>query len=530
MPWLSRDQDVALQNCNSAITGTFPTITIGGNGTDALAVMSQTNGGLNVSDTCGGVWTHIVGPNTNGVDGWISYNHPAGPCAVTVTRASGTAGWAGAHLSEWSGVTGAKAGPNGTGTGSSNILGSVSLSDKADVILGTIYVYPSSTALTSAIDNMTGSTNVAAMNRSTGVAALDTAYEYATDAATHSLQLNYPTSYQWWGGEMILEHSTATPTPTPGSTSTPSATPSPTPTPVPTPTPTPATVGVGGTLNPTLIAPVQNPIAYGADSTGVIDSTAAFQNAVNAGDTLIPVGKYKLSGQVTVPSGRNIQCANPNSTILNVPRTGNGQTFYVPQGHGFISISNCDFEGTNTSQPAGYVAANQWNYFVQAVYGAHDVLIVNNYFRNCWGNACVGTYTNDILPATYNITIRNNEFDNCAIYGPVTDGTKNQYIGHNIAVDCTVGPENDDAGQPTDTGLIEQNVLMRHFGTGWENQGGVAFSLTCGWSFGLDYSGMTCQDNQGAFGAPATHPTWLYGTTVVGHATYINNQGFSIQN
>jgi hypothetical protein len=329
------------------------------------------------------------------------------------------------------------------------------------------------------------------------------------------------------------------PTPTPALIPTPAPTPQPpTPTPrpspvstsTPSPTPTPSIFGVGGTLNPTLIAPVQNPIAYGADSTGVNDSTAAFQNAVNAGDTLIPVGTYKLSGQVTVPSGRNIQCANPNSTILNVPRTGNGNTFYVPEGHGFISISNCNFEGANTSQPAGFVASNQWNYFVQAVYGAHDVWIGNNYFRNCWGNACVDTYTNDVLPATYNITIRNNEFDNCAIYGPTTDGTKNQYIGYNIAVDCTVGPENDDAGQPTDTGLIEQNVLMRHFGTGWENQGGVAFSLTCGWSFGLDYSGMTCQDNQGAFGAPATHPTWLYGTTVVGHATYINNQGFSIQN
>ena len=50
MPWITRDQDVALQNFNSAITGTFPTITIGGNGTDTLAFIGQANGGLNVSD------------------------------------------------------------------------------------------------------------------------------------------------------------------------------------------------------------------------------------------------------------------------------------------------------------------------------------------------------------------------------------------------------------------------------------------------------------------------------------------------
>jgi hypothetical protein len=66
MPWITRDQDVALQNFNSAITGNLPAITVGGNGTDALAFIGQANGGLNVSDGCGGIWQHILGPNTNG--------------------------------------------------------------------------------------------------------------------------------------------------------------------------------------------------------------------------------------------------------------------------------------------------------------------------------------------------------------------------------------------------------------------------------------------------------------------------------
>jgi hypothetical protein len=337
-----------------------------------------------------------------------------------------------------------------------------------------------------------------------------------------------PASLPWEAFQVAIAPLNATLKPTPSPTPTPSRVFTSTPT--PSPTPTSGIFGVGGTTNPTLIAPVQNPIAYGADSTGAIDSTAAFQNAVNAGDTLVPVGTYKLSGQITVPSGRNIQCVNPSKTILNVSRTGNGDTFYVPAGHGFISISNCDFEGSNISHPAGYVASNQWNYFISALCGAHDIWIGNNYFRNCWGNSCVSTYSNATCGATTNITFRNNETDNCGIYGFTTDGTTNQYVGYNVAVDCTMGPEGETTLQPKNTGLMEQNQFYRKYGNGWEAQGGIPLSFYCGWGNGLDYSGMTCQNNDGFFTAPATHLPYLYGTTVVGHGTYINNQGFIVQN
>src|SRR6202023_1661050 len=112
-----------------------------------------------------------------------------------------------------------------------------------------MYVYPPSITISSVLDGVTGSTSVSVMNRSNGIASLDTAYEYVNDAASHSLQFNYPTSYQWWGGEMVLEHGPATPTPTPGGsppplptpgpTASPAPTPKPTPTPIPTPAPTP---------------------------------------------------------------------------------------------------------------------------------------------------------------------------------------------------------------------------------------------------------------------------------------------------
>ena len=286
--------------------------------------------------------------------------------------------------------------------------------------------------------------------------------------------------------------------------------------------------GPGGYANPTLSNPV-NPLSYGADNTGVNSSSDAFQNAVSAGDVLIPAGTYKITTQIRVPNNRNVRCADPATVTISFPQSTNGYAF-LWAGTGPGSIANCTFTGTNTAHPAGYVAANQWNHFVEIEYGAHDIWVGNNYFRNCWGNACVHTYTNDNKPATNNIIIRNNQFENCGIYGPTTDATTNQYIVYNIAVDCTIGPESDDSLQPKNTGLIEQNQIIRKFGTGWENIGGIALSFTCGWANGLDYSGMICANNQGAFSAPATHLPWLYGTMVVGHGTYVNNHGFVVKN
>ena len=150
---------------------------------------------------------------------------------------------------------------------------------------------------------------------------------------------------------------------------------------------------VQAATEPDALDPV-NPLSYGADNTGVNSSSDAFQNAVNAGDVLIPAGTYKITTQISVPNNRNVRCADPATVTISFPQSTNGYAF-LWAGTGPGSIANCTFTGTNTAHPAGYVAANQWNHFVKREYGAHDVWIGNNYFRNCWGNACVHTYTND---------------------------------------------------------------------------------------------------------------------------------------
>jgi Pectate lyase superfamily protein len=80
-----------------------------------------------------------------------------------------------------------------------------------------------------------------------------------------------------------------------------------------------AAPGVGAVPLPQLSNPV-SPLSYGAKGDGVADDTAAFQAAVNADDVLIPSGTYKISGQVLVPSNRNIQCQSLTTVLLN-PQT-----------------------------------------------------------------------------------------------------------------------------------------------------------------------------------------------------------------
>src|SRR5215467_1532723 len=74
----------------------------------------------------------------------------------------------------------------------------------------------------------------------------------------------------------------STPTPTQSAVS---ATPGRTPIPAATPTST-----GGQTLVPPPLINPQNPVNYGADPRGILNSAAAFQNAIAVGDLDVPVG------------------------------------------------------------------------------------------------------------------------------------------------------------------------------------------------------------------------------------------------
>jgi Pectate lyase superfamily protein len=79
--------------------------------------------------------------------------------------------------------------------------------------------------------------------------------------------------------------------------------------------------------------PPQNVRRYGADPSGVGDSTQAFQNAVNAGGARpstvrVPGGAYKISAPVSVTQPVTLLGDGPTSSVI-VPTTTNGAVFNV---------------------------------------------------------------------------------------------------------------------------------------------------------------------------------------------------------
>ena len=57
---------------------------------------------------------------------------------------------------------------------------------------------------------------------------------------------------------------------------------------------------------------------YGAVGDGVADDTTAFQAALNAGDTFVPSGTYKITSTLTMPTGRELVGAGAKGSTLTI--------------------------------------------------------------------------------------------------------------------------------------------------------------------------------------------------------------------
>ena len=77
--------------------------------------------------------------------------------------------------------------------------------------------------------------------------------------------------------------------------------------------------GGGSTADPTSV------VTFGADPTGVADSTSAFQSAINAGDITIPAGTYRVGKIVWTGASRSIK-ATAAATIIQTDVLG---VFYL---------------------------------------------------------------------------------------------------------------------------------------------------------------------------------------------------------
>jgi hypothetical protein len=227
---------------------------------------------------------------------------------------------------------------------------------------------------------------------------------------------------------------------------------------------------ISGVSVPALVNPV-NPMNYGALCNGVTNDIVAFQAAVNASDVLVPANKTcVINGAVNITqNNRHIQCGA--NTILKQTVTG-GNVFLLHEAVSGqrltgASIANCTFIGTNTIPPANTDWNNpsqHWNIPVLAQDRVDNFILVGNTFDRFYGQAMFQTA--GFPDGGHGDKISYNTFKNCGYYGPVFAAHQNGYIGHNTAIDCAVGVENDNDTQLSGGIVIEYNTLSVVYGYG----------------------------------------------------------------
>ncbi len=255
---------------------------------------------------------------------------------------------------------------------------------------------------------------------------------------------------------------------------------------------------------PTLINAV-DPINYGAACNGVTNDSAAFQAAVNASDVLVPAGRTcVINSPVTISiNNRHIECGA--GAILKQTQTGGNVFLYMEPSAGARltgnSIANCSFVGTNTIPPKMTDWNNptqHWNTPILTMDRVDNFTLVGNTFDSFYGQAMF--QTTGSLDGGHGDNISYNTFRHCGYYGPSFVSHTNGYIGHNIAVDCAIGVENDLVNPPQNTGgnIIEYNTMTTVYGYSGYSMGAsnvLTGGCTGNSTYPIDYSQNIVRNN-----------------------------------
>jgi hypothetical protein len=240
----------------------------------------------------------------------------------------------------------------------------------------------------------------------------------------------------------------------------------------------------------------QNPISYGADPTGVSDSTSAFNSAAAAGDLDVPAGTYLLQAGGSLGS-RNMRCES--GVVLNQPTLAANRAMFQIDGSG--SVFNCNFQGPYYNvNGAGY--QDFFEDFLHLNPPSTGYRIIGNTFNGSGGySGAIDVYASDAQqPPPTNGIIGWNTFSHCDYYAvQLTSGT-NFTIENNTNQDCAGYIEADSTGQANTGNIVIGNHLTFTYGTGWANSVARSWGneLTCGTDAGnspFDYSGNICQNN-----------------------------------
>lgn len=257
---------------------------------------------------------------------------------------------------------------------------------------------------------------------------------------------------------------------------------------------------------------------------------------------LIQGTSCSISGELTVPSNKNVQCAT--GTTLLYTNTDNANPLFKVDNVQNVSISGCQMD-TGAAFPYGWnakIANSNYtsnNFFI--LIGNYtgqpsNVLVTGNRFLHVRAQAAVEAYANASSTQPSGISINFNDFVGCGLYGATFDNVKNSTISNNYALDCILGPELDGAGQSVPNVQENGNYVVRDANsTGWgyecqQNLSGQSgceqyFSgMTCGTvqESVADYSGCTASGNTCSGGSGTTnYPTNIY----IGTKTSANGGG-----
>lgn len=140
--------------------------------------------------------------------------------------------------------------------------------------------------------------------------------------------------------------------------------------------------------------PWLNVIDFGADPAGVLDSSVAFQNAINATvakNTLVyaPSGTYKITSELTnasAPHFRGLFGDGPNSTFLSFTGLASGNGIIISNAPDWLNFHGFSMTGPGASIPAHItswsVSSNVVTFNAVNSFSPGQVVLVQNFNTN----------------------------------------------------------------------------------------------------------------------------------------------------
>lgn len=214
-----------------------------------------------------------------------------------------------------------------------------------------------------------------------------------------------------------------------------------------------------------------DPINFGADSSGVSDSSAAINSAFGArtdiyfgtpGTYLVnlsPIGGTVTTHGIIPPAGTKIECA-AGVTLKQTVNTLNDQSiFYLTNNNN--TICGCDFQGGQTGSPP-FQIGNQGSFLI-AISGSSGATVEDSTFERAIGN-CAIQLNMDSGTGPSNVTVEYNTYSLLPYYATGVDAlVSNITISHNWDIDTLDGAEWDactSSGSNLGTNILFSNNYL----------------------------------------------------------------------